>query len=290
MRALYPGRAAWRDRSGSGGAARRPCARAHGHARTARARAEGGGSDDTDVLTWWGHIAHEEVDDAVVARVHDAVLLGMGLVVLHSGHYSKILRRLLGTTATCAGATPASASWSGRSSPRHPSPRAAEPDRDRGQEMYGEFFDIPAPDELVFISSFAGGEVFRGGRTLTRGNGPDFLLQPRRPGLSRLPPPGHQARARQRRAVGGAAAPPGARGQPGVAGGRVERAPRCASCCLVPGRAGQHHQGLRPRRRRVARGSPGSRRPNARSSPPSTGSSTTSRAGMTCSRSTASMP
>src|SRR3954470_1633267 len=54
--------------------------------------------DDTDVLTWWGHIAHEEVDDTVVARVHDAVLSGMGLLVLHSGHYSKILRRLLGTT------------------------------------------------------------------------------------------------------------------------------------------------------------------------------------------------
>src|SRR6478672_7571858 len=54
--------------------------------------------DDTDVLTWWGHIAHEEVYDAVVARVHDAVLGGMGLLVLHSGHYSKILRRLLGTT------------------------------------------------------------------------------------------------------------------------------------------------------------------------------------------------
>src|SRR3954447_16669414 len=56
--------------------------------------------DATDVLTWWGHIAHDEVDDAVVARVHDAVVGGMGLLALHSAHYSKILKRLLGTSCS----------------------------------------------------------------------------------------------------------------------------------------------------------------------------------------------
>ena len=47
---------------------------------------------ETDVLTWWGHAAHGEVADEVVDRVHEAVLGGMGILVLHSGHFSKIFR------------------------------------------------------------------------------------------------------------------------------------------------------------------------------------------------------
>src|SRR5438046_729682 len=54
--------------------------------------------DQTDVLTWWGHQAHKEVSDDVVRRVQARVLEGMGLVVLHSGHYSKIFKALMGTT------------------------------------------------------------------------------------------------------------------------------------------------------------------------------------------------
>src|ERR1044071_7850322 len=55
---------------------------------------------ETDVLTWWGHIAHDDVHDEIVQRVHDAVVGGMGLLALHSAHYSKILRRLLGTSCS----------------------------------------------------------------------------------------------------------------------------------------------------------------------------------------------
>ena len=44
----------------------------------------------TDVLIWWGHMAHHEVQDDIVTRVQQAVLNGMGLIVLHSGHFSKI--------------------------------------------------------------------------------------------------------------------------------------------------------------------------------------------------------
>ena len=45
--------------------------------------------DNTDVLIWWGHMAHDQVSDAVVDKVQDHVLRGMGLIVLHSGHFSK---------------------------------------------------------------------------------------------------------------------------------------------------------------------------------------------------------
>ena len=44
--------------------------------------------------------------------------------------------------------------------------------------MYGEYFDIPTPDELIFISSFTGGEVFRSGATWKRGLGKVFYFSP----------------------------------------------------------------------------------------------------------------
>jgi trehalose utilization protein len=135
--------------------------------------------DDTDVLTWWGHIAHEEVDDAVVARVHQAVLDGMGLLVLHSGHYSKILRRLLGTTCDLRWRNEGERELVWTVAPSHPiAAGVPSPIVIEAQEMYSEPFAIPAPEELVFVSSFAGGEVFRGGCTWTRGAGRIFYFSP----------------------------------------------------------------------------------------------------------------
>ena len=135
--------------------------------------------DDTDVLTWWGHIAHEEVDDAVVSRVHEAVLDGMGLLVLHSAHYSKILRRLLGTTCDLRWRNEGERELVWTVEPSHPiAAGVPNPIVIEAQEMYGEPFAIAAPDELVFISSFAGGEVFRGGCTWTRGAGRIFYFSP----------------------------------------------------------------------------------------------------------------
>jgi trehalose utilization protein len=135
--------------------------------------------DDTDVLTWWGHIAHEEVDDTVVARVHEAVLDGMGLLVLHSGHYSKILRRLLGTTCDLRWRNEGERELVWTVEPSHPiAAGVPNPIVIEAQEMYGEPFAIPAPEELVFISSFAGGEVFRGGCTWTRRAGRIFYFSP----------------------------------------------------------------------------------------------------------------
>ncbi len=134
--------------------------------------------DNTDVLTWWGHMAHHKVDDAIVARVHKRVLAGMGLVVLHSGHLSKIFIKLMGTSCSLR--------WRDDDSetvftvnPGHPIARGVPAAfRIPEQEMYGEYFDIPQPDELVFISSFKGGEVFRSGCCFTRGQGRIFYFSP----------------------------------------------------------------------------------------------------------------
>ena len=134
--------------------------------------------EDTDVLIWWGHMAHDKVPDAVVDRVQTAVLRGMGLVVLHSGHHSKIFRRLMGTTCNLKWRDDTKERiWTIK--PNHPI--AAGVDETfvlEPEEMYGEGFDIPEPDEVIFLGWFNGGEVFRSGCTFTRGHGRIFYFQP----------------------------------------------------------------------------------------------------------------
>ena len=136
---------------------------------------------DTDVLTWWGHAAHDQVADAVVERVFSRVLGGMGIVVLHSGHHSKIFKRLMGTSCSLIWRSDPGGEreliWT--VSPAHPiAAGVPQPIVVPHQEMYGEFFDIPPPDELVFVSSFEGGEVFRGGCCYFRGAGRVFYFGP----------------------------------------------------------------------------------------------------------------
>jgi trehalose utilization protein len=134
---------------------------------------------ETDVLTWWGHLAHDRVDDKVVERVHKRVLLGMGLVVLHSGHASKLFKRLMGTTCSLRWREAGEREVVWNIAPGHPiTDGVPEVFVIPEQEMYGEYFDIPQPDELIFISSFAGGEVFRSGCVFRRGQGRIFYFSP----------------------------------------------------------------------------------------------------------------
>lgn len=135
--------------------------------------------NQTDVLTWWGHMAHHEVDDIIVERVHQRVLDGMGLIVLHSAHYSKIFKRLMGTTCSLKWREADEKERIWVVSPGHPiAAGLGEYFEFEHEEMYGEFFDIPAPDELVFISWFQGGEVFRSGCCYRRGLGKIFYFRP----------------------------------------------------------------------------------------------------------------
>jgi len=133
----------------------------------------------TDVLVWWGHAAHGEVDDTVVERMHQHVLAGMGLLVLHSGHWSKIFGKLMGTTCTLRWRSEQDRELVWTVNPTHPITQGVpNPIIIDAQEMYGEYFDIPDPDELIFISSFTGGEVFRSGCTFRRGHGKIFFFSP----------------------------------------------------------------------------------------------------------------
>ncbi|MCS6827091.1 MAG: ThuA domain-containing protein [Caldilinea sp.] len=135
--------------------------------------------DNTDVLVWWGHMAHEEVKEEIVARVHDRVLRGMGLIVLHSGHFSKIFKRLMGTTCNLKWREAGERERLWVVAPGHPIAEGiGEYFEIPHEEMYGEFFDIPEPETLVFISWFQGGEVFRSGCCYRRGQGRIFYFRP----------------------------------------------------------------------------------------------------------------
>lgn len=133
----------------------------------------------TDVLVWWGHQAHDEVQDVIVERVQQRVLQGMGLIVLHSGHFSKIFKKLMGTSCDLKWREDQKHCRIWNVKPGHPITEGIGDYFELEQEeMYGEHFDIPAPDELIFISWFPGGEVFRSGCTYQRGNGRIFYFQP----------------------------------------------------------------------------------------------------------------
>jgi trehalose utilization protein len=133
----------------------------------------------TDVLTWWGHTAHDEVTDVVVEKVRQRVLDGMGLIVLHSGHFSKIFKALMGTSCDLKWREAGERERIWVVEPGHPIAEGlGETIEIDHEEMYGERFDVPQPETLVFLSWFQGGEVFRSGCCYTRGKGRIFYFRP----------------------------------------------------------------------------------------------------------------
>jgi trehalose utilization protein len=135
--------------------------------------------DQTDVLIWWGHMAHGEVSDAIAGKVHTRVLEGMGFIALHSAHYCKPFKALLGTTCSLKWRESTDKERLWNTCPAHPILQGIGDYFEIPQEeMYGEPFGIPTPDEQLLISWFTGGEVFRSGATWQRGNGKIFYFRP----------------------------------------------------------------------------------------------------------------
>lgn len=133
----------------------------------------------TDVLIWWGHAAHDQVSDDIVEKIQEKVLKGMGLIVLHSAHMSKIFMRLMGTSCDLKWREKGEKERLWVVEPSHPIMRGIDECIElEEEEMYGEFFDVPAPDELLMLSWFQGGEVFRSAMTYKRGKGKIFYFRP----------------------------------------------------------------------------------------------------------------
>ncbi len=135
--------------------------------------------DETDVLIWWGHVRHSAVPDDVVERVTARVLKGMGFIALHSGHMSRPFMKLMGTSCDLRWRENGEKERLWMVSPGHPIVQGLPPYFEiPHEETYGEFFDIPTPDEVVLLGWFEGGEVFRSGCCFTRGAGRIFYFQP----------------------------------------------------------------------------------------------------------------
>lgn len=134
--------------------------------------------ENTDVLIWWAHCKHPQVPDELVDKIHDRILRGMGFIPLHSAHHSKIFKKLIGHTGNLSWREPdRERLWN--ILPSHPITEGiGEYIELEEEEMYGEPFDIPQPDELIFLGWFAGGEVFRSGCAWHKKNGKLFYFQP----------------------------------------------------------------------------------------------------------------
>ena len=135
--------------------------------------------DETDVLIWWGHIAHNKVPDEVATLVRDAVHEGMGAIFLHSAHHSKPFKALMGTSCNLTWRETGDSEILWVIDPAHPITRGI----DRffkldHEETYGEPFTIPNPDKVLLIGNYSGGEVFRSGVLYERVNGKIFYFQP----------------------------------------------------------------------------------------------------------------
>lgn len=135
--------------------------------------------DETDVIIWWGHMAHREVPDEVAALVRDAVLDGMGAIFLHSGHHSKPFKALMGTSCNLTWRESGDSEILWVIDPAHPITRGIDRYfKLEHEETYGEPFVIPNPDKVLLIGNYSGGEVFRSGVLYERGNGKIFYFQP----------------------------------------------------------------------------------------------------------------
>ena len=135
--------------------------------------------ENTDVLLWWGHMAHGEVNDELVKKIQTRVYLGkMGFIALHSGHHSKPFKAIVGTNGNLSwGRDQKEIMWN--LLPAHPI-AAGIPDHFiiEKEELYCEPFYIPQPDELVFGGWYEDGFIFRAGCCFFRGAGKVFYFQP----------------------------------------------------------------------------------------------------------------
>lgn len=131
--------------------------------------------ENTDVLMWWGHAYHNEVDDELVEKIRQRVYAGMGFLPLHSAHHSKPFQRIIGCTGNLRwGRNQKAIIWN--LAPWHPIAQGVPMSFQLTEELYSEPFYIPKPDEIIFGTWFEDGNLFRGGLTFRRGLGKIFYF------------------------------------------------------------------------------------------------------------------
>ena len=138
------------------------------------------GLDSTDVLIWWGHQKHKDVDDSRVAEaVRQIKERGLGFIAVHSSHYSKIFKLCNGTLCGLGGVR-----GNGGTEflkcvlPSHPIAKGLGDFTIPQEEMYNEPFQISQPEKTIFFSYWETGEQFRSCNVWTLGKGRVVYFRP----------------------------------------------------------------------------------------------------------------
>lgn len=135
-----------------------------------------------DVILWWGHLRHDDVTDETVDRIEEHVREnGVGFVSLHSAHYARPYKRLIGMSGDLGGhrLTDDESEYVEVCAPDHPIAEGVDDFTLPEVEMFGEPYDIPEPETVVLHSEYSeGDEEFRSGVTFEFGEGRGFYLRP----------------------------------------------------------------------------------------------------------------
>jgi len=138
----------------------------------------------TDVLLWWGHQKHGQVKDENVAEIVRRVKEdGMGFIALHSSHFCKPLKRVLGTNCGFkAYVADGSALKVIVKDPSHPIAKGVKDFEQPHTERYSEPFQVPEPEAVPFDGEYTlpdgSKEKSRQGLCWTCGKGKVFYFQP----------------------------------------------------------------------------------------------------------------
>jgi trehalose utilization protein len=139
----------------------------------------------TDVLMWWGHQRHGQVTDEHVQQIVKRVKNGgMGFIALHSAHFSKALKALLGTNCGWKGGYVEDGSKLEMivQDKEHPIAKGIHDFSIPHTERYTEPFECPKPDAVVFggiyIRPDGSKEESRQGLAWNIGKGRVFYFQP----------------------------------------------------------------------------------------------------------------
>jgi len=136
--------------------------------------------DATDVLVWWGHLKHKDIDDAHVAEVIRQIReRGLGFIGLHSTQGAKVFTGALGCSGEIGG-------WreDGKReflkcvAPSHPIAQGLGDFTLAQTEMYNEPFQVPPPEKTIFFSYWEGGEQFRSCNVWSAGKGRVVYFRP----------------------------------------------------------------------------------------------------------------
>jgi trehalose utilization protein len=136
-----------------------------------------------DVLIWWGHQKHGDVKDELVDKIVKRVKEdGMGFIALHSSHFAKPNKKLMGTACSWKAYVLDSTTLKITvKSPDHPIAKGIKDFTIDHSERYSDPYAVPTPKAVVFEGTASlkkgGTDTSQIGLTWEIGKGKVFYFQ-----------------------------------------------------------------------------------------------------------------